>query len=40
MQEVVMIPWRNSIGMRMTQFMEHAISEEISDKKNFLCKCV
>lgn len=37
--EVVMIPWRNSIGMRMAQFMEHAISEGISGKKNFFCKC-
>lgn len=37
--EVVMIPWRNSIGMRMAQFMEHAISKGISDKKNFFCKC-
>ena len=37
--EVVMIPWRNSIGMRMAQFMEHAISEGLSGKKNFFCKC-
>ena len=37
--EVVMIPWRNSIGMRMAQFMEHAISKGITGKKNFFCKC-
>lgn len=37
--EVVMIPCDdNPLGMKMAQFMEHGISKEMKDEKNYFCK--